>query len=86
MKKNDHHTSGRFLRFVTLLIAILVMSISIAQAQPEDNGGDPSSSDIPLDGGIAWLLAGGAVHAFRVLRQKKSVQATTKRMDGKQEI
>lgn len=71
MKKNDHHTSGRFLRFVTQWITILVISISMAQAQPEDNGGDPASSDIPLDGGIAWLLAGGVAQAYRILKGRK---------------
>lgn len=82
--KKKLHISTSCLRFITRMITILVMSISTAWAQPDDNGGEPATSDIPVDGGIAWLLAGGAAHAYKVLRRKKADQTTTKKIEGKQ--
>lgn len=71
MKNNTRLLTARLVRSLTGLITILYLSMATAQAQPDDNGGEPASSDVPLDGGIAWLAAGGAAYGYRKLRQKK---------------
>ncbi len=56
------------LRFILLFFALfLVENVS---AQPGDPGGDP---DVPIDGGIGFLLAAGALYgAKRIYDIKKN--------------
>lgn len=80
-----HKTSKLTATLVHSLLAIfafLCLSLTKAQAQPDDNGGEPASSDVPLDGGIAWLAAGGTVYAYRFLRRGREIEKKkTQRID-----
>ncbi|HEY0899888.1 MAG TPA: hypothetical protein VGD90_11170 [Sphingobacteriaceae bacterium] len=39
---------------------------------PGDNG-DPDGEDVPLDGGVVFLLAAGAAYGYKKLRDNKQV-------------
>jgi len=43
----------------------------LAVAQPEDNGGDPPPSDVPLDGGSSVLLAAGVAYGIKQVKKHR---------------
>ena len=53
-------------RFSFLLLAAFLFAANIAVAQPGDPGGDP---DVPIDGGIGFLVAAGALYGARRLHK-----------------
>jgi len=72
-----HKTSKLPATLVHSLLAIfafLCLFLTKARAQPDDNGGEPASSDVPLDVGIAWLAAGGTVYAYGFLRRGRAIR------------
>jgi hypothetical protein len=40
-------------------------------AQPDDNGGEPVSSDVPIDGGISILAIGAMAYGVRRFHRVK---------------
>ena len=53
-------------------VLLIFVAIAFASAQP----GDPPDPDVPIDGGISLLLAGGALLGAKMLRhinKKKEV-------------
>ena len=57
------------IRYLLLLVALFVTNLAIAQ--PGDPGGDP---DVPIDGGIGFLLAAGALYGVkRIYDVKKQI-------------
>lgn len=56
-----------------MILALSVSCYTVALAQdPEDNT-DPLTNDVPIDGGISILLAGGAAYGVKKLKEKKSL-------------
>ena len=49
-------------RLPFLLLLALFFVANIATAQPGDPGGDP---DVPIDGGIGFLIAAGALYGVK---------------------
>lgn len=55
--------------FLTAFVAfLLVPVITFAQFDP---GGDPDG-EVPLDGGVTLLVAGGIVYGIKKIRNKKN--------------
>ena len=82
MNNKTRSLSAILVHSLTCVFAFLCFSLSAARAQPDDNGGEPASSDVPLDGGIAWLAAGGAVCAYRFLWRGREIEKEkTQRID-----
>lgn len=52
-----------------LLAALLTAAPALAQNDPGNGGPEPAVTAVPLDGGAALLLAGGAAYAVRRLRR-----------------
>ena len=42
-----------------------------AFAQPEENGGDPPPSDVPIDGGTSILIATGVAYGLKKIKREK---------------
>lgn len=64
-----------------VLLLVLSTSVLVANGQtpgggdpgmPGDNG-DPDGEDVPLDGGVLFLLAAGAAYGYIKLRENKQV-------------
>lgn len=63
-----------------VLVILLSTSVFVADSQtpggdpgmPGDNG-DPDGLDVPLDGGVVFLLAAGAAYGYKKLRANKQV-------------
>ncbi|MEQ9440069.1 MAG: hypothetical protein RIG62_13525 [Cyclobacteriaceae bacterium] len=53
-------------KFIALLPALLVFISQTAFAQ-----GPPPPPDIPIDGGLAWLLAAGGVFGIKKIRDAR---------------
>jgi|GEM_PF-4324299 len=70
MKKKIAHLP-RIARYLTVILLMTSLSMPTAQAQPDENGGEPTSSDVPLDMGIAWLAAGGLAYGCRKIGKKR---------------
>ncbi|MBS4042895.1 MAG: hypothetical protein KGZ59_03685 [Chitinophagaceae bacterium] len=54
----------QFILILTLLIAIILPTLCIAQGDP---GGDPG---VPFDGGASILIAAGAAYGVKKYREK----------------
>lgn len=68
--------SGRPMAVVPVLVLVLVlMAAGPGWAQPGSGGPGPGTpaapTDVPLDGGVSLLLAGGVSYALRRLRQRR---------------
>jgi hypothetical protein len=57
-------------RIITILTLLLALQLT-SQAQEEELGteGGPTPSDLPVDGGLSFLLAAGAAYGSRRLWQ-----------------
>jgi len=60
-------------------LAFAICLGTAALAQPEDNGGDPPPSDVPLDGGSGALVIAGIAYGIKKIRSN-----TAKRKEIKQ--
>jgi len=62
----------KYVYIMLLLFALMVMPqlIQEAAAQPPP----PKPKDIPIDGGLAFLIVAGAVYGARKIRQKQKNQ------------
>jgi hypothetical protein len=57
-----------------LLSALFAFAITIvASAQPSFDPLNPNAEGIPVDGGIGFLLAGGAAYGLKKLKAKKAL-------------
>ncbi len=59
------------MKYVFILIIVLLFALmpELLTAQPPDFPGEPDQ--VPIDGGLAVLAAGGAAYAVNKLRSKK---------------
>lgn len=58
---------------ITLALMILPFAIQVAQAQGAPAGPPPSPPGVPIDGGIALLLAGlGAYGAKKLFKKEEN--------------
>lgn len=48
-----------------------------AAAQPDDNGGDPPPSDVPLDGGTTILIATGVAYGVKAIKKHRDKKQKT---------
>jgi hypothetical protein len=58
-----------------LLTAALVAAAALAHAQPTSGGPAPGTTpvtEVPLDGGASFLLAGGVAYGLRKLRPRRA--------------
>jgi len=54
-----------------IIVLIAFFTVLTAQAQPEENGGDPPNNDVPLDGGVSLLIAAGVGYGVKRIRDEK---------------
>ena len=55
-----------------LLIVVFLLTFTTGvMAQPDDNGEDPPPNDIPIDGGLAFLLAAGVGYGVKKVRDSR---------------
>jgi len=59
----------RFSRLINCLVMLLLTFHTMAQ--PDDNGGEPVSSDVPIDGGISILAIGAMAYGVRRFHRVK---------------
>ncbi len=52
-----------------LVVAAGALTVFSAHAQPGSGG--PTPIDVPIDGGLSLLLAGGAAFGFKKLRDRR---------------
>jgi hypothetical protein len=58
----------RFITILTLLLALQLPSMAQEEELGTENG--PAPGDVPVDGGLTFLLAAGAAYGGRRLTQK----------------
>ena len=77
------------IRKCVFLAGMLFLTGLSASAQPGGGGCDPNNNecddgmggcvpctDIPLDGGVGWLLAAGAVYGFKKFKESRKKETT----------
>jgi hypothetical protein len=57
------------LNIQTVILLIVLFSPILLNAQPSDPGDDP---DVPIDGGLSFLLAAGVGYGIKELRKKEA--------------
>jgi hypothetical protein len=63
-------------QFITILTLLLALQLpSMAQEEELGTEGGPTPSDLPVDGGLTFLLAAGAAYGGRRLTQKEARKA-----------
>jgi hypothetical protein len=69
MKKYINNiNTAQFIKIIYLLI-VFVSITGILHSQPTGPGTDP---DVPIDGGISLLIAGGVIYGVKELRKKRN--------------
>jgi hypothetical protein len=53
----------------TLVLALAATAVAVAQ--PGGGGPQPGATDVPIDGGISMLLAGGVAYGVKHLRDRR---------------
>ena len=50
---------------------IVLVATAVTVAQPGSGGPEPGPTDIPIDGGVSLLLAGGVAYGLKHLRNRR---------------
>lgn len=61
------------MRRIIIMLSLVIMTCSVALAQPENPGGDPD--EVPIGGIEILLLAGGALGAKKLIQRRKKDSA-----------
>lgn len=75
----------KFLRLVLVSFCLLSLGTGVLSAQesssPGDEEGDPDQRQVPIDGGLALLLAAGAGYGLKKYRSAANRQKAAKESD-----
>jgi hypothetical protein len=72
MRKDNLYMNRRLLYTFILSITFTVLSVAaFAQAAPNSSGAFEPVTDVPVDGGIALLVAGGIGYGVKKLYDRK---------------
>ena len=59
------------LRIIILICFILFQVIQVHAQFLDDPGGDPGYEDVPVDGGLSWLIVAGIGYAAKQISRAK---------------
>jgi len=65
----------QFITILTLLLALQLPSMAQEEELGTEDGPPPAPGDVPVDGGLTFLLAAGAAYGGRRLTQKGARKA-----------